>query len=144
MGDLVVQQFVSADGFAANDQNEFDLVDRLEGDSSAFDQSNLVARERRGDFEEATIESDDAAEAIRRLESEVRGDLVLWGSLSLPHSLWRAGAIDLVRLVMVPVVLGSGRGVFPADSPTSQLRLVASDTVSGLVAVDYAVDFPGH
>ncbi len=77
MGDLVVQQFVNADGFAANDQNEFDLFDRLEGDSSAFDQSNLVARERRGDFEEATIESGDAAEAIRRLRSEVR---VTWSS----------------------------------------------------------------
>ena len=41
MGDLVVQQFVSADGFAANDPNEFDLFDSVEGDSAEFDQSNL-------------------------------------------------------------------------------------------------------
>ena len=41
MGDLVVQQFVSADGFAANDENEFDLFDGVEGDSTEFDQSNL-------------------------------------------------------------------------------------------------------
>ena len=41
MGDLVVQQFVSADGFAANDRGEFDLFDGLESDSSEFDQSNL-------------------------------------------------------------------------------------------------------
>ena len=41
MGQLVVQQFVSADGFAANDRNEFDLFDHVEGDSSAFDRSNL-------------------------------------------------------------------------------------------------------
>ena len=49
MGDLVVQQFVSADGFAANDRNEFDLFDRVEGDSSEFDQSNLEWLETVGD-----------------------------------------------------------------------------------------------
>ncbi len=41
MGKLVVQQFVSTDGFAANDQNEFDLFDNVEGDSREFDQTNL-------------------------------------------------------------------------------------------------------
>lgn len=184
MGDLIVQQFVSADGFAANDQNEFDLFDRMEGDSTEFDRSNLEWLESVGaivlgastyrmfasywpaetaagelvgpkinslpkyvfsssltsapwgDFEEATIESGDPGEAMQRLKSEIRGDLILWGSLSLTHSLWRTGAVDLVRLVIVPVVLRSSRGVFPADSPISQLRLVASDTLSGLVAVD--------
>lgn len=41
MGMLFVQQFVSADGFAANAQNEFDLFDDVEGDPSEFEQSNL-------------------------------------------------------------------------------------------------------
>jgi dihydrofolate reductase len=41
MGDLVLQQFVSVDGFAANDRNEFDLFDGMEGDSSEFDRANL-------------------------------------------------------------------------------------------------------
>jgi dihydrofolate reductase len=188
MGDLVVQQFVSADGFAANDQNEFDLFDGVEGESSEFDQSNLEWLERVGaiilgartyrmfasywptpaadgeivapkinslpkyvfsrsltsapwgDHREAEIVSGDAAQAIRRLKSEIPGDLVLWGSLSLTHSLWQARVVDLVRLVLLPVALGSGRGVFPAEKRKAQLRLVGSETLGSLVAVDYAVD----
>jgi dihydrofolate reductase len=73
-------------------------------------------------------------------EDEIAGDLVLWGSLSLTYSLWQAGVVDLVRLVMLPVVLGSGRGVFPAGSRTSQLRLIGSEALGGLLAVDYAVE----
>lgn len=188
MGDLVVQQFVSADGFAANDQNEFDLFDSVEGDSAEFDQSNLewlegvgaivlgaatyqmfvgywptpraegelvapkinslpkhvfsrsLASAPWGDHPEAVVESGDAAEAIRRLKGESSGDLVLWGSLSLTHSLWQADAVDRVRLVVLPLVLGSGRGVFPAGSRTSELRLIGSETLGVLVASDYAVD----
>jgi len=50
-----------------------------------------------------------------------------------------AGAVDLVRLVIVPVALGAGRGVFGAESCPSKLRLIGSETLGGLVAVDYAV-----
>jgi len=48
-----------------------------------------------------------------------------------PARLWQAGAVDVVRLVVVPVALGSGRGVFPAGSRTSGLRLIESETLGG-------------
>jgi dihydrofolate reductase len=81
----------------------------------------------------------DAAEAIRRLKDEIAGDLILWGSLSLTHTLLLAGVVDILRLVVVPVAIGSGRGVFPAESGTSRLRLIESETLDNLVAVDYAL-----
>lgn len=189
MGHLVVQQFVSADGFAANDQNEFTLFDDVEGDSGEFDRSNLVWLERVGaivlgadtyrmfasywptpaanselvgprinalpkyvcsrsltsapwgDHRPATIESGDAAQAVRRLKEEVAGDLILWGSLTLTHHLLQAGEVDMVRLVVLPVALGSGRGVFPSPPPRSRLRLTGTETFDdGLLAVDYAVE----
>ena len=62
-----------------------------------------------------------------------------WGSLSLPARLWQAGAVDVVRLVVVSVALGSGRSVFPAGSRTSGLRLIESETLGGVFALDYAV-----
>jgi dihydrofolate reductase len=40
VGNLVVQEFVSADGFAANDNNEFDMYSSV-SDWSLFDRSNL-------------------------------------------------------------------------------------------------------
>lgn len=188
MSDLVVQQFVSVDGFAANDRNEFDLFEGVEGESTEFDRANAAWLESAGaivlgaetykmfvtywptpaadqelvgprinalpkhvfsrsldsapwgDYDAATVESGDAAEAVRRLRGEIDGDLVLWGSLSLTQSLWEASAIDVVRLVVVPVALGSGRGVFPPEARTSRLRLTGARTLGGLVAADYAVE----
>jgi dihydrofolate reductase len=182
-----VQQFVSADSFAASDRNEFDLFDHVEGDSSAFDRSNLewlegigaivlgantyrmfasywptpqaeheviaprinslakyvfsrsLAAAPWGDDDSATIASGDAPETIRRLKGELHGDLILWGSLSLMHSLFRARAVDLVRLVVLPVAIGSGRGVFPPGEGTTALRLIATKTLDTFVTIDYAL-----
>ena len=67
----------------------------------------------------ATIESGDAVEAIRRIKREVEGTVVLWGSLTLSEVFFTAGEVDAVRLVVMPIALGAGRGVFPAgQDPT--------------------------
>ena len=42
MGQLVVQQFVTADGFAANTNNEFTAYELLEGGTTEFDRSQLA------------------------------------------------------------------------------------------------------
>lgn len=42
MGQLVVQEFVTADGFAANVQNEFTAYEMLEGGTAEFDRSSLT------------------------------------------------------------------------------------------------------
>lgn len=43
------------------------------------------------------------------------GDLIVWGSLTLTDALLRAGAVDLLRLRVVPVLIGAGRPFVPAD-----------------------------
>ena len=42
MGQLVVQEFVTADGFAANTNNEFTAYEMLEGGTKEFDRSQLA------------------------------------------------------------------------------------------------------
>ncbi len=42
MGQLVVQEFVTADGFAANTNNEFTAYEMLEGGTAEFDRSQLA------------------------------------------------------------------------------------------------------
>lgn len=66
--------------------------------------------------------------------------LILWGSLSLSYDLFAAGVIDKVRLVVAPVALGAGRGVFPAGPSASRLKLIGNETVGGLIAVDYELE----
>lgn len=42
MGQLVVQEFVTADGFAANTNNEFTAYEMLEGGTAEFDRNQLA------------------------------------------------------------------------------------------------------
>jgi dihydrofolate reductase len=188
MGNVVVQQFISADGFAANARGEFDILDALAGDSSDFDRSNLTWIEQSGavvlgartyeqfvqywptpaavhelvapsinalpkhvfshtltiapwgSFAEATIETDEISEAIPRIQAATEGDVIVWGSLTLTDGLFRAGLVDVVRLVVAPIAIGTGRPVFPDDLGPVALRLRSTTTFSaGLVELEYAL-----
>ena len=188
MGQLVVQEFVTADGFAANTNNEFDAYGMLEGGTAEFDRSQLAwldtvdamvlgaatyrmfvefwptpasdgeviapalnglrrfvfSRSLRnapwGELPAATIESGDAVEAIRRIKLEVKGTIVLWGSLTLGEAFFEAGEVDAVRLVVMPFAIGAGRGVFPAGLDPTLLSLRSAKSYdAGLVELDYAV-----
>ena len=86
----------------------------------------------------ATIESGDAVDAIRRIKGETEGAVVLWGSLSLSEVFFRAGEVDAVRLVVLPVAIGAGRGVFPRGQDPTLLRLQSAKTYdAGLVELEY-------
>jgi dihydrofolate reductase len=188
MGQLVVQEFVTADGFAANANNEFTAYEMLEGGTPEFNQSQLEWLDtvdamvlgastyrmfagfwptpasdgeiiapalnglRRfvfsgqlknapwGDFPEATIESGDAVEAIRRIKGEIEGTIVLWGSLTLSQAFFEAGEVDGVRLVVMPIAIGAGRGVFPAGQDPTLLSLLSAKTYdSGLIELEYSL-----
>lgn len=52
---------------------------------------------------------------VARLKEDVEGDLLVAGSNTLVHSLFREDLIDLLRLMIFPVVLGTGKRLFPDD-----------------------------
>lgn len=185
MGRLVVQQFVSADTFAADDAGEMSFMSAVEGDTSEFDRRNAAWLETTGaivlgaatyrmfveywptpqsehevvaprinalpkhvlsstleaapwgDHEPAFVEPGDAGETVARLKADYAGDLICWGSLSLSHALFAAGAVDEVRLVTMPMAIGSGRGPFPAG--LVRLELTASERIGPVVASSYDV-----
>ncbi|MCU1532173.1 MAG: hypothetical protein JWO49_1744 [Arthrobacter sp.] len=188
MGQLVVQEFVTADGFAANANNEFTAYELLEGGTAEFDRSQLAWLDtvdamvlgastyrmfaefwptpasdgeiiapalnglRRfvfsrhlknapwGNLPQATIESGDAVDAIRRIKREIGGTIVLWGSLTLSEAFFAAGEVDAVRLVVMPVAIGAGRGVFPAGQDPVLLSLLSAKTYdAGLIELQYAL-----
>jgi dihydrofolate reductase len=188
MGQLVVQEFVTADGFAANTDNEFTAYQLLDGGTAEFDRSQLdwlgtvdtmvlgAATYRMfvgywptpasaeeiispalnglkrhvfsrtldqapwGDLAPATVESGDAVQAIRRIKAETSGVVVLWGSLTLSEAFFAAHEVDAVRLVVLPVAIGAGRGVFPAGLDPTLLTLRSATTYdTGLIELDYAV-----
>jgi dihydrofolate reductase len=86
----------------------------------------------------STLLKGDAAEAVARLKQEPGKDLVVMGSGELAQSLMRGNLIDEYVLLIHPLVLGSGRRLFPEGSAAATLRLVGTKTTStGVVIATY-------
>jgi len=86
----------------------------------------------------ATLIKGDVAAEVAKLKQQPGQDLLLYGSGELVHTLMQHGLIDEYRLMVHPVVLGSGKRLFRDGSPTTTLRLVDTKTTStGVVILTY-------
>ena len=86
----------------------------------------------------STLLKGDAAETVARLKRESGPDVVIMGSGELIQSLMRANLIDEYMLLLHPLVLGSGRHLFPDDGTFATLRLLgARTTTTGVVIATY-------
>jgi dihydrofolate reductase len=82
--------------------------------------------------------SGDAAEAVARLKEQPGQDIGVLGSGQLIQSLMRRNLIDRYVLLIHPLVLGSGRRLFPDGSPQAALSLTGSvTTTTGVVIATY-------
>ncbi|WP_341675498.1 dihydrofolate reductase family protein [Niveibacterium sp. SC-1] len=80
----------------------------------------------------------DGVAAVRALRQRIAGNLIIWGSLTLSDALLRAGEADVLRLRVLPVLLGRGRSFAPADLGTRRMSLVAAQSFAGgLVVLEY-------
>jgi dihydrofolate reductase len=85
----------------------------------------------------STLLEGDAAEAVASLKAQGK-DLVVLGSGDLLQSLMRRNLIDEYLLLIHPLVLGSGRRLFPDGTPFAALQLVDSKTTAtGVVLSTY-------
>ena len=86
----------------------------------------------------STLLAGDAAEAVARLKQQLDKDLLIMGSGELIQSLMRRNLVDEFVLLIHPLVLGTGRRLFPEGSPTTTLQLVdAKTTTTGVVIATY-------
>jgi dihydrofolate reductase len=85
----------------------------------------------------STLLKGDLAEAVARLREQPGQDIGVLGSGELVRSLMRHDLIDRYVLLIHPLVLGSGRRLFP-DGVVATLRLVDSvTTTTGVVIATY-------
>ena len=78
-------------------------------------------------------------EDVTRLRDQFEGTLLVEGSAALVHGLAAADLVDGYRLMVFPVVLGSGLRVFP-NTPAESQRFDLLDAVpagSGIVLLRY-------
>jgi dihydrofolate reductase len=90
------------------------------------------------EWSNSTLLKGDAVEAVGRLKEQQGEDLVVLGSGELVQSLMRRGLIDEYVLLIDPLVLGSGRRLFPDGGASATLRLVDSvTTTTGVIIATY-------
>ena len=66
------------------------------------------------------------------------GDVWIVGGAQLQTALFELDALDRLELFIIPVLLGSGVGLFPAMTKSKTLSLVACEAFDmGVVRVDY-------
>ncbi|GLW45468.1 deaminase reductase [Streptomyces sp. NBRC 14336] len=74
------------------------------------------------------IPAEGALDRIRELRDTEGGDLAMMGSPTLVRALIAAGLVDELQLVVMPVLLGGGKSIFPADGGKRPLELVSTTT----------------
>lgn len=100
--------------------------------------SRTLDRAPWGTWPEAKVVKNTAIDEVPRLKRQSGRDMVIWGSILLAQSLISAGLIDEYRLVICPLVLGSGRTLFGDKIASVHLKLLHARSLDlGAVSLRY-------
>jgi dihydrofolate reductase len=93
------------------------------------------------EWNNSTVLKGDLVEEVSRLRQESDGDFVVHGSARLVRTLLEHDLVDELRLMVFPVVLGSGKRLFGDTADKKPLRFIDSRTVGdGVVILTYEPD----
>jgi dihydrofolate reductase len=123
---------VTYEGFAAAwPSREGEFADKFNNMPKYVVSSALEAPE----WNNSTVLSGDVAQQVTKLKQDQDGDIVVHGSPRLVQTLLADDLVDELRLMVFPVVLGSGKRLFGETSDKKTLRLVDSKVVGGGVII---------
>jgi dihydrofolate reductase len=91
----------------------------------------------------STVISGDIAAEVAKLRDAHEGEVQVAGSAQLVQFLLENGLVDELRLMVFPVVLGSGKRLFAGSDETKTLRLKSAQTVGdGVQILIYGANEP--
>jgi dihydrofolate reductase len=123
---------VTYEGFAAAwPSREGEFADKFNSMPKYVVSSTL----RDPEWNNTTVLGGDVAEEIVKLKRDQDGDIVVHGSPRLVQALVEHDLVDELRLMVFPVVLGTGKRLFDETSDKKSLRLVDSKIVGDGVAI---------
>jgi dihydrofolate reductase len=82
-----------------------------------------------------TVLGGDFVEDVTKLKDSLDGEIVVHGSAQLAQALLEHDLVDELRLMVFPVVLGSGKRLFGEASEKKSLRLTSSQTAGDGIAL---------
>lgn len=86
----------------------------------------------------STVLSGGVVEEVSKLKQELDGEIVVYASYQLARTLIDHDLVDEVRLVVFPVVLGTGERLFGETDDPKPMRLIGTTTIGdGLVRLTY-------
>ena len=88
----------------------------------------------------STIISQDIVEEVRKLKQQPGKNIYTDGSSVLVHTLAQHNLVDEYSLLVYPLVLGSGKRVFPADLRIDMKLVETKPFPTGVVLMRYAVN----
>jgi dihydrofolate reductase len=83
----------------------------------------------------STVLKGDVVEEVTRLREQLDGDIVVHGSAQLVQTLLEHDLVDELRLMVYPVVLGTGGRLFGETTDKKRLRLTDSKTVGDGITI---------
>jgi len=90
------------------------------------------------EWNNSNLTKENVAEEVSRLKQQPGKDILIFGSGDLVNTLMQHDLIDEYRLMVFPVVVGSGKRLFGDGIDTKVLRLVETKTFSsGVVVLSY-------
>jgi dihydrofolate reductase len=83
----------------------------------------------------STMLSGDVVDEVTKLKKEQDGDIVVHGSAQLVQALIENDLVDELRLMVFPMVLGTGKRLFGESSDKKRLQLSSSTVVGDGVTI---------
>jgi len=87
------------------------------------------------EWNNSTVLKGDVVKEVAELRQAVDGDIVVHGSARLVQTLVEHDLVDELRLMVFPVVLGTGKRLFGDTTDKKPLRLAGSKTVGAGVTI---------
>jgi len=128
---------VTYDGFAAawpTMKDEGGFADRMNGMPKYVVSTTL----KKADWNNTTIIKSNVPAEVAKLKEQAGQSILVAGSSKLLQTLMQHNLVDEYRLMVHPVVLGSGKHLFSEANPRQKFKLVKTRSFStGIVILHY-------
>ena len=123
---------VTYEGFAAAwPEREGEFADRLNGMPKYVVSSTL----EHADWNNTTVLRGDVVAEVSKLKRDIDGVILIAGSAQLVRTLIEHGLVDELRLMVFPIIVGSGKRLFGETTDKHALKLTDSKIVGDGIAI---------
>jgi len=89
------------------------------------------------EWKNSTVLSGDVVEEVQALKGRIDGVILVGGSSQLVHTLLEHDLVDELRLMVHPVILGSGRRIFADSKELKRLQLASAHAMGDVALLVY-------